>query len=47
MYGEWITLDLGENIKCQVYISCTPNITHEEKEDRAFNKLTKELYKGR
>ena len=39
MYGEWVTLNLGEGIECKVYVTCTPNTNPIELEDRALNIL--------
>lgn len=47
MYGEWVRLDLGNEIDCKVFVMCTPDTTDEELQKRAFAQLAKALYKGR
>ncbi|MFD0587753.1 hypothetical protein ACFQZE_07040 [Paenibacillus sp. GCM10027627] len=39
MYGEWITINLGDDIECRVFITCTPSTLPEIKERRAIQKL--------
>lgn len=39
MYGEWVTLFNEPGYEVQVWISCTPNTTSEEKRNRAIRAL--------
>ena len=36
MYGKWVTLNLGENIECRVFVLCTPATPLVELQEKAL-----------
>lgn len=43
MYGKWVTVHLGDNIRCQVYVFCSPDATYDELQERAKQILRNKL----
>lgn len=39
MYGQWVTLNLGEDVKCMVFVLCSPDTPEEKLIEKALNKL--------
>ncbi|MCY9593981.1 hypothetical protein PC41400_14690 [Paenibacillus chitinolyticus] len=39
MYGKWVTLNLGEDFQCKVWVSCLPSTLESELQRMAINKL--------
>jgi hypothetical protein len=39
MYGKWVTVNLGEDIQCQVWVTCVPSTTAGELQHRAMGTL--------
>jgi hypothetical protein len=43
MYGRWVTVDLGDNIECRVWVHCTPDDSEEYLQKRARAQLIARL----
>ena len=43
MHGKWVDISLGEDFKCQVFVFCSPDTLESDLQERAKQKLIKEL----
>ncbi|GAB6989420.1 hypothetical protein [Paenibacillus pini] len=43
MYGKWVVINLGEDIKCKVWVACLPDTPEDILQRRALNQLQRRL----
>ena len=43
MFGKWVTIDLGEDVRCDVFVLCTPATPDDILQTRAFAQLASHL----
>lgn len=45
MYGKWVTVNLGDDIECKVWITCVPSTPEDELQRRAMARIQRKLPK--
>ncbi len=45
MFGKWVTVNLGEGIKCEVFVLCVPSTPDDVLQERAVAQLSSRLTK--
>lgn len=43
MYGEWVTVELGDGVECRVWVTCVPNTPNDILQRRAIGILQNRL----
>jgi hypothetical protein len=43
MYGKWVTVNLGDSIKCRVWVNCVPSTPENELQQSALRILKNRL----
>jgi hypothetical protein len=43
MYGQWVTVNLGEDIECKVWVACVPNTPKDVLQREALGILSNRL----
>ena len=43
MFGKWVVVNLGEGVKCEVFVLCVPSTPDDVLQTRAFAQLASRL----
>ena len=43
MFGKWVVVNLGDGVKCEVFVLCVPSTPDDVLQTRAFSQLASRL----